>query len=45
MAASLGLLWLHHRVVPVKMPTRPVVTVPVPDELDPAAGVREVAHA
>jgi glycosyltransferase involved in cell wall biosynthesis len=45
MAASLGLLWLHHRVVPVKMPSRPVVTVPVPDELDPAAGVREVAHA
>jgi hypothetical protein len=25
MAASLGRLWLHHKVVPVRMPSRPVV--------------------
>jgi len=25
MAASLGRLWLHHRIVPVKMPSRPAV--------------------
>lgn len=33
MAASLGRLWLHHRIVPVRMPSRPAVgpaTRPVP---------------
>ena len=30
MAASLGRLWLHHRVVPVRMPSSAAVPVPVP---------------
>jgi len=46
MAASLGRLWLHHRIVPVQMPVRPAVPHQSA-ETGPATTVREeeVTHA
>lgn len=36
MAASLGLLWLHHHVVPVQLPSRPAVGSPARPAITPA---------
>lgn len=44
MAASLGRLWLHHRVVPVRMPARGVLDPPPHDPAPTTAGPAPAAQ-